>query len=96
VLGEMRELGDGSDAFHAGLADAVAAAGVDRAILVGDAMAALADALPRRITTIRAASATDAFALLDKALAANDVVLIKGSNSVGLGSLVARLRKAAA
>ncbi len=96
VLGEMRELGTGSDDFHAGLAAAVEAAGVDRAILVGDAMAALANALPRRITTTRAADATDAFAILDKALAANDVVLIKGSNSVGLGSLVARLRKAAA
>ncbi len=96
VLGEMRELGDGSDAFHADLAAAVEAAGVDRAILVGDAMTALANALPRRITTVRAASATDAYDLLAKTLAANDVVLIKGSNSVGLGSLVARLRSATA
>ena len=96
VLGEMRELGSGSDDFHAALAGAVVAAGVDRAILVGDAMAALETALPRQITTIRAASATDAFDMLDNTLAANDVVLIKGSNSVGLGSIVARLRKAAA
>ena len=96
VLGEMRELGTGSDDFHTGLAPAIDAAGVTTAILVGEAMAPLAAALPRTIATIRAASATDAFDLLDKALAANDVVLIKGSNSVGLGSLVARLRKAAA
>ena len=100
VLGTMGELGDGSDAFHAGLAPAVEAAGVARAILVGDAMAALADALSRNIPVIRAANAAEALAAVDAELAAGDVLLVKGSNSVRLGDVVAGLaaigRKAAA
>ena len=32
ALGDMRELGEGADAFHAGLADAVAASGATQAV----------------------------------------------------------------
>jgi UDP-N-acetylmuramoyl-tripeptide--D-alanyl-D-alanine ligase len=42
VLGAMRELGETSDAFHAGLAPHIEAACVDYAILVGEEMAPLA------------------------------------------------------
>ena len=41
---EMRELGERSDAYHADLAGPVLDAGVERVILVGEAMAALANA----------------------------------------------------
>ena len=40
VLGEMRELGEKSAAYHAALAGPVIEAGVERVILVGEAMAA--------------------------------------------------------
>ena len=43
VLGAMRELGEQSDAFHAALAEPIMAAGVDYALLVGEAMAPLAE-----------------------------------------------------
>ncbi len=43
VLGTMRELGDASEEFHAGLAGPVEAAGVERAILVGKEMESLAE-----------------------------------------------------
>ena len=97
ILGEMKELGRESDAFHAALAPLIDAAGVGHAILVGPAMAALAAALPRHIPAVVVADAAAAFAALSgrSGLAAGDILLIKGSNSVRLGDVVAGLRKAA-
>ena len=89
VLGEMKELGAGSDAFHAGLAPLLAAAHVDHAVLVGPAMAALVAALPRHIPAVHVADAAAARAATR--LGAGDVLLVKGSNSVGLGAVVAAL-----
>jgi len=94
VLGEMREMGARSVDLHAGLAEAVVAAGVERAILVGPAMAPLADALKRRIAVRHLDNAGQVADALD--LAADDVLLIKGSNGVGLGAVVAALREDAA
>src|SRR3546814_5332850 len=50
VLGAMRELGPGSDEFHAALADSVLASGASHALLVGMEMAALANALGDSLT----------------------------------------------
>ena len=91
VLGAMKELGAQSAALHAGLADPVRAAGVALAILVGDEMAPLADALAGDIAIERAADAAGAFALLAGRLAGGDAVLVKGSNSIGLTKLVETL-----
>src|SRR4029078_9589332 len=41
AMGDMRELGEGADAFHAGLADAVAASGAAQVFLCGPHMQAL-------------------------------------------------------
>ena len=90
VLGEMKELGAESDAFHAALAPLVDAAGATHAILVGAGMAPLAAALPRHIPAVLVDDAAAVQAAV--ALAAGDVLLIKGSNSVGLGAVVAGLR----
>jgi UDP-N-acetylmuramoyl-tripeptide--D-alanyl-D-alanine ligase len=49
VLGAMRELGRGTDSFHAGLAEPIEAACVDFAILVGEEMGALAKALGQKV-----------------------------------------------
>jgi len=91
VLGEMRELGEKSDAYHAALAEPVIAAGVERVILVGEAMTALANALEGRIDFVHVADAAAARASLAALLAPGDAVLIKGSNGVGLASVVAGL-----
>ena len=91
VLGEMRELGEHSDAFHAELSGPVEAAGVDYAILVGDAMAPLAQALEGRIDFVHVPDAAAARARLESVLAPGDTVLIKGSNGVRLSTLVAAL-----
>jgi UDP-N-acetylmuramoyl-tripeptide--D-alanyl-D-alanine ligase len=91
VLGEMRELGTHSDAFHIELAGPIEAAGVDYAILVGEAMAPLAQVLEGRIDFVHVPDAATARARLDSELAPGDAVLIKGSNGVRLSTLVAAL-----
>ncbi len=91
VLGEMRELGVHSDAFHAELSGPIEAAGVDYAILVGEAMAPLAEALEGRVDFVHVPDAASALGRLDDRLAAGDAVLVKGSNGVRLGTVVAAL-----
>ncbi|MCB2050284.1 MAG: UDP-N-acetylmuramoyl-tripeptide--D-alanyl-D-alanine ligase [Novosphingobium sp.] len=98
VLGAMKELGDFGAAFHAQLAGPLAAAKADYAVLVGDEMLPLAGELGKYAdgtlgkghsfahcaNTDEAISALSAFGLKG-----GDVVLVKGSNSVGLARLVA-------
>ena len=92
VLGAMGELGADSAALHAGLADDVAAAGVEIALLVGAAMTPLAEALEGRIEVRHVADAATADATLATLIAPGDAILVKGSNSVGLSALVASLK----
>jgi UDP-N-acetylmuramoyl-tripeptide--D-alanyl-D-alanine ligase len=92
ILGAMRELGSGSDDYHLGLAGAVTAAGVDRAILVGEEIKPLAATLRQKLSTLYVPDAAAALAAVNGELAADDVLLVKGSNSVGLGRLVAELQ----
>ncbi len=98
VLGSMKELGDFAPSFHAQLAEPLAEAHVDYAILVGDEMTALArelgkaahNMLGNRVAYAHCQGPGEAIAALEEfGLAGGDAVLVKGSNSVGLGSLVA-------
>jgi UDP-N-acetylmuramoyl-tripeptide--D-alanyl-D-alanine ligase len=98
VLGSMKELGDLSPAFHAQLAQPIEAAGVDHAVLVGEEMAELArelgkpakNALGIRLSFAHCLNPGEAIAALEEfGLAGGDAVLVKGSNSVGLGRVVA-------
>ncbi|MES2097766.1 MAG: UDP-N-acetylmuramoyl-tripeptide--D-alanyl-D-alanine ligase [Pseudomonadota bacterium] len=91
VLGEMRELGDKSRDYHAALAGPVRDAGVELAILVGESMAALAEALEGHIEFVHVPDAAAARDRLLAVLAPGDAVLIKGSNGVGLSAVVAAL-----
>ncbi len=91
VLGEMRELGVESDAFHADLAEPVLAAGVEAVLLVGEGMTPLAAALEGRVELVHVPDAAAARASLEAMLRAGDAVLIKGSNGVGLSRVVAAL-----
>ena len=91
VLGTMRELGEQSDAFHAALAEPILAAGVDYALLVGDGMAPLADALHGRIDAEHGPDAAWAIARIGQIIRSGDAVLVKGSNSIGLARVVTAL-----
>jgi UDP-N-acetylmuramoyl-tripeptide--D-alanyl-D-alanine ligase len=97
VLGSMKELGDFADAFHRQLIEPLAEAGVTHAILVGEEMRALADELGKAglaplgkpVTFAHCQGPAEAIIALGQfGLADGDAVLVKGSNSVGLGRLV--------
>lgn len=94
VLGEMGEIGAASEALHAGLAAPLLSAKVDLAILVGAAMLPLANALERRIETRHVADAAAARDLLLPMIADGDVILVKGSNYMGMSVVVSALRNA--
>ncbi len=97
VLGAMKELGAHGPEFHAALAEPMRDAGVDFAILVGEEMRALAEELGKpahgqlgkAMAFAHCDSVEEAVDTLRKfGLARDDAVLVKGSNSVGLASLV--------
>jgi UDP-N-acetylmuramoyl-tripeptide--D-alanyl-D-alanine ligase len=88
VLGSMRELGAGSDDFHAALAEPIEAARIDYAILVGEEMEALAKALGQRVEMTHVPNAASALEPLRAAVRPGDAILVKGSNSIGLAALV--------
>ena len=90
ILGAMRELGDLSDAFHADLKPLLATAGVSELALVGPEMRAL-----KVDGAAYFSHADEALAWARSTLKSGDVLLVKGSNSVGLGRLVAALKGAA-
>ena len=92
VLGAMRELGAQSDALHVALADDVVQAGVAVALLVGDGMQPLAQALAGRLTVCHFPDAAAAQSALADLVQPGDAILVKGSNSVGLAALVVALK----
>jgi UDP-N-acetylmuramoyl-tripeptide--D-alanyl-D-alanine ligase len=79
ALGDMRELGEGADAYHAGLADAVSASGAAQVFLCGPHM----EALWRKLEPAqRGVHRPDSMALAGEvaaALRAGDVIAVKGS-----------------
>ena len=100
VLGAMKELGVHGPAFHAALTQPLSEAGIDYAILVGDEMSELAaelgkagaGALGKVLPFAHCQGPSEAGEALARfGLEHGDAILVKGSNSVGLGGLVAAL-----
>jgi len=98
VLGSMKELGDFAPRFHQQLAEPLADANVDFAVLVGEEMESLARHLGKAAGgTVAAAPAfthcdgpADAISALEEfGIVNGDAILVKGSNSIGLNRLVA-------
>jgi UDP-N-acetylmuramoyl-tripeptide--D-alanyl-D-alanine ligase len=94
----MKELGDFAPRFHVQLAEPLESARVDYVVLVGDEMIALArelgkpakNALGIPLGFAHCRNPGEAIAALEEfGLAGGDAVLVKGSNSVGLGRVVA-------
>ena len=92
ILGEMGELGDRSEQYHRDLAEPIVAARVDTVLLVGEAMAVLAQALEGQVDVVHVADVAAALDRIDTVVAPGDAVLVKGSNSVGLSRVIARLK----
>ena len=93
VLGPMRELGEHSDALHAGLAPSIVAANVEQLILIGDEMRPLERALAGHPAPVRVDSVDEATDTLRKLVRPGDAVLVKASNSVGLAKLVESMQR---
>jgi UDP-N-acetylmuramoyl-tripeptide--D-alanyl-D-alanine ligase len=91
VLGPMRELGEHSDALHAGLAPAVLEAHIDRLILIGEEMRPLAEQVVGKVSLDLVSNVDEAIDGLLAKLHPGDAVLVKASNSVGLAKLVERV-----
>ncbi len=103
VLGSMKELGDFAPRFHAQLVDPLTEAKIDHVICVGDEMRALFGELGRMPATSLGFAPSFAQcegpaqaieALEEYGLTHGDAVLVKGSNSVGLGRLVTHFTSA--
>jgi UDP-N-acetylmuramoyl-tripeptide--D-alanyl-D-alanine ligase len=92
ILGDMRELGAKSPELHAGLAEALTEAEVDRVYLAGPLMRSLWDVLPNDKRGGYAEAAADLQDAVETAIRPGDVIMVKGSNASRMGPLVEALK----
>jgi len=92
VLGDMLELGVRAEADHAGLADAIVAAGVDQVFTAGPLARHLYDALPLSLRGAHAEQSSVLAPLVAAAAQPGDVILVKGSAAARMGAVVVALR----
>jgi len=92
VLGDMLELGPESPALHAGLGEAIEAAGVDLVFAAGPNMQHLYEQVPPARRGAWASSSVDLEQHLLATLQTGDVVMVKGSNGSKMGLLVAAMQ----
>lgn len=95
VLGEMKELGPSAPSEHAAIGDRLAEAGIAVALGCGGLIdLALGRAASRGVAVVKAASTAEAAARAVEVVRARDVVLVKGSRSVGAERVVEALVRA--
>ncbi len=95
VMGDMRELGQDSAAYHEQMVRKAADAGIHVLVAVGELAveaSLVASGLPGDMRVIACQDATLAAAALRGLLRAGDLIWIKGSRAVGLDTLVEPLR----
>ncbi len=91
VLGDMLELGENAKAMHAGLAADLAAHHIDLVYTAGPLMKELYRALPREGQGAWRSSTAELAPFVRAAVRAGDIVLVKGSNSSKMKTIVAAL-----
>ena len=92
ILGDMLELGNREQDLHAGLAGDVIAAEPFSVFTVGSRMRYLRDALPSLLRGPHFDKAEEVMGPLLAEIKDGDVILIKGSFSIHMGSVVDALR----
>jgi UDP-N-acetylmuramoyl-tripeptide--D-alanyl-D-alanine ligase len=90
----MLELGEKSATYHQALAAPLRDAGTDLIFTMGKEMRALADILSPEVHAGHAENTDALLTLLKRTLLPGDVVLVKGSNSMGLNVVVDGLKAA--
>ncbi|MGE0211530.1 MAG: UDP-N-acetylmuramoylalanyl-D-glutamyl-2,6-diaminopimelate--D-alanyl-D-alanine ligase [Parvibaculaceae bacterium] len=93
VLGDMLELGDEAEAFHAGLAPVLKSVGTDAVFACGPNMRHLMEAMPAERRGAYAETSGDLEGPLLAALRKGDVVMVKGSLGSRMGPLVDAIRE---
>jgi len=91
VLGDMLELGPAAPGLHAGLAEPLAAAGVDLVFTCGTNMRRLHETLPAARRGGHAPASDALLPLVRAALRPGDVVVVKGSLGSRMGRIVEAL-----
>jgi UDP-N-acetylmuramoyl-tripeptide--D-alanyl-D-alanine ligase len=95
LLGAMGELGEQSAQYHMALADDILRCSANAVILVGEDMAhtaaKLEQGLDRSVKMAHAIDASEALVEVAKLLSDGDILLVKGSNYLGLSSAVSAL-----
>ncbi len=94
ILGDMLELGPEEIAMHAGMAEDAAMASVDLVHTAGPRMRALHLALPEARRGLHADTAAELAARVGDLVATGDIVLVKGSKSSKVSTVVDALRQA--
>lgn len=96
ILGAMGELGDKSEKYHLEIENYLRDAKIDYAILVGDEMKILAKQLQSGVEPLikcsHCSDVNEAMQLCEKQIKDGDVILVKGSNFLGLNQIVKQLR----
>ena len=93
ALGEMLEIGEGSAAAHTALAQPVIDTGAEHIFLAGSGMETLKNALPAGRIAGFSERAGELTETVKNLLKDGDILLIKGSNASGMGSLAEALRE---
>ncbi|HWL55554.1 MAG TPA: UDP-N-acetylmuramoyl-tripeptide--D-alanyl-D-alanine ligase [Paracoccus sp. (in: a-proteobacteria)] len=93
ILGDMLELGPDEIAMHRAIADDPAMAAVDLVHTAGTRMRALHDALPEARRGFHAATAEELARQAAELVAPGDIVLVKGSKSSKVSTVVDALRR---
>ncbi|MEE9346757.1 MAG: UDP-N-acetylmuramoyl-tripeptide--D-alanyl-D-alanine ligase [Robiginitomaculum sp.] len=93
ILGGMGELGKDELALNAAMAAPLLAHNIDRVITVGPLMRGLHNALPAAMRGPWVASATDVLSVLKTEIKQGSAVMLKGSNSIGLGAVITQLKQ---
>ncbi|MGC6485635.1 MAG: UDP-N-acetylmuramoyl-tripeptide--D-alanyl-D-alanine ligase [Candidatus Puniceispirillales bacterium] len=92
ILADMLELGDQAETLHRGLAETIRKAGLDLLILFGPEMKALHETLAGAMPgLVHVADAEAAITTAHDLIAADDLVLVKGSNGMKTGRVVQAL-----
>lgn len=96
ILGAMGELGDKSEKYHLEIENYLRDAKIDYAILIGDEMKILAKKLQSGVEPLIESShcntSKEAMQLYENHIKDGDVILVKGSNFMGLDQIVKQLR----
>lgn len=93
VLGDMLELGAGSDAMHKDLAPVILSSDIDLVFLVGDKISPLGEVLPKNLIADHKQSVDEIIPAVLGALSDGDTVMVKASNSKKLGVLVTAIQR---